>query len=216
MLPGIIQAQRSSGPTKSLRQSFGGKDFIKNDQVAPFHFTQFLQDFLEMKWKYSQGNRENILICQCFACSSEGWLDIGQEILFHPEFSHTTQSIHIAFILSQRINVGHKKQQLFKKTPSGSTSSKNPIVPIQTYTGWEAGEEQEFEQSSVSAVCAGQLIQHSQQTDPKRLHRLNQNHTFSPWGEGRDPSRPIQHPLEVTAPWRNYPTLSALSSARRH
>lgn len=56
VLPGITQAQRSSGPTKSLRQSFGGKDFIKNNQVAPFHFAQFL-GFLELKWKYSQGNR---------------------------------------------------------------------------------------------------------------------------------------------------------------
>lgn len=77
----------------------------------------------------------------------------------------------------------HKKQQLFKKTPSSSTSSKNPIVPIQTYTGWEAGEEQEFKQSSVSAVCAVQLIQLSQQTDPKRLHWLSQNCTLSPWEE---------------------------------
>lgn len=45
VLPGIIQAQRSSGPTKPLRQSFGGKDFIKNDQLAPFYFVQFLKDF---------------------------------------------------------------------------------------------------------------------------------------------------------------------------
>lgn len=115
------------------------------------------------------------------ACSSEGWLDISQEILFCLEFSHTTQGINIAFILSQRMNLGHKKQQIFKETPCGSTWSKNPTVPMQTYTGWGAGEK-EFEQSSVRDACAVQL-QHSWQTDPKRLHWFNQNFTFSPWKE---------------------------------
>lgn len=41
---------------------------------------------------------------------------------------------------------------------------------MQTCTGWEAGEEEGFEESSLSAGCAVQLIQHPQQTDPKRLH----------------------------------------------
>lgn len=116
------------------------------------------------------------------ACSSEGWLDISQEILLHLEFSHTTQGINIAFILSQRMNLGHKNQQFFKKSPCGSTWSKNPIVPMQTCTGWEAGEKQ-FEQSSVSAACAVQLLQHPQQTDPKKLHWFNQSCIFNPWKE---------------------------------
>lgn len=63
MLPGIVQAQRSSGPTKSLCKALGGKDFIKNHQVAPFHSAQFLKDFKDEVKIFTRKQGKNILIC---------------------------------------------------------------------------------------------------------------------------------------------------------
>lgn len=167
-----------------------------------------------MKWKYSQGNREKISL---FACSSEGWLDINQEILFHLEFSHTTQGINIAFILLQRINLGHKNQQCFKKTPCGSQhGAKIQLLPCKPA---QVGKlEKEFEQSSVRAGCAVKVIQHSQQIDPKRLHWFNQNCTFSPWKE-RAESPHTQSSIPVptgSCPAGTTKLFQLFFSARRH
>lgn len=140
-----------------------------------------------------------------FACSSEGWLAISQEILFHLEFPLTTQGIKTAFSLSQRMNLGHKNQQFFKKTPCGSTSSKNPTAPMQTCTGWA-----EFSQCWLSRAADSTFSANW----PPNLHWFTQNCTSSPWKERAEfPHIHPRIPASTGSYWgavlQNYQTLSS-------
>lgn len=114
------------------------------------------------------------------ACSSEGWLDISQEMLFHLEFS-ALHRVSVVLLFCHKGRIWDTKNSNSSRKPL--VAQRGAKIQLLPWKPTQVGKLEEFEQSSVSAACAVQLLQHSQQTDSKRLHWFNQNCTFSPWKE---------------------------------